>query len=134
MATIYAELAGVAQELINQFGREVQIRRQGTTERVLGEPWRGRVPLPTVNVTAAIFDATSYDRAASPTLEFQFTALIAARGLTFEPKAGDTVIDPESVVARDDGATPAFHVVRSTILKPGTVGLVYTLSLATANT
>ncbi len=126
MASIYPELAMVAQDLITQFGRQVSYQRQGTIDRVPGQPWRGQVPVDPIIVTAAVFDATSYDRSASPEIQFTKTALIAARTLAFEPLADDFMID------RERDLDIRYRVVRVNTLRPGTVGLLYTLSLSTA--
>lgn len=119
MTDFYADMAQVAKELLEEFGREVEYAPNGTVSIVADKPWRGVAPIATTTITAAIFDATAADKQLYPDVNFTKTAIVAAKDLGQTPRVEDVIEDDIN-----------YRVVSVKELKPGPTSLLYTLLLS----
>ena len=67
----YAEMQAVADELVEFFGRDIQLRRKRSTPADPAKPWEGSAPDTSnvIDTKGAFVDFTATDRAGSPSIQ-----------------------------------------------------------------
>lgn len=129
MSFDYTEIAGIAQELVAEFGRAVTLRQVATTGPDPAQPWRGPVdprsaPVATLAVTACMVEPSS---ARELGLNVQVTDwLKRAQQIAIVASADDLSEYSELV----DSDTSVWRVVGVSTLQPGATRILHYVGVA----
>lgn len=88
------ELANVADDLIDEFGRTVSLVPPGTTDADPTQPWKGKTSQGTPVPVSAVFQALRKELIVGTAVEMgDSLAIIASKGLTSDVTTAHVIVD-----------------------------------------